>query len=152
MIFLLLFLIASPPETLWSSIGNGGVYSAVPIEDVTGDGISDIIAALYYSDPEPTLYAISGADGAVIWNSSDCKGIWGNEALSTVPDCNNDGYQDVFLSTPGGYTPPGRCAILVNGFTGDAFLHHQETPVILDQGRDGHVRFPYHIYNIFKYQ
>lgn len=132
MIFLLIFLIASPPETLWSSIGNGGVYSAVPIEDVTGDGIPDIIAALYYSDPEPTLYAISGADGAVIWNSSDCKGIWGNEALSIVPDCNNDGYQDVFLSTPGGYTPPGRCAILVNGFTGEVIWFwsaYQHAPV-----------------------
>ena len=111
-------LIAATPDVLWTSVGNGGVYSCVSPGDLDSDGVPDVVAGLYYSDPEPTLQAISGADGSIIWTSSDCQGIYQDEGLRAAPDLDGDGVNDVVLATPGGYAPPGRCAIAVSGATG----------------------------------
>ncbi len=129
MVLVILAALASSPVTLWTAIGNGGVYACVTPGDVNSDGIPDIVAGLYYSDDEPTLQAVSGIDGSIIWTSDTCKGIYQDEGLAATGDLDGDGVNDVLLATPGGTDPPGRCLIAVSGASGDiiwqwsCFLH-----------------------------
>lgn len=118
MILLLAACAALEPETLWSAVGNGGVYACVCPGDLDGDGVPDAVAGLYYSDEEPTLQALSGADGSVIWTSDECQGVYQDEGLAVAGDLDGDGIHDVLVCTPGGYDPPGRCLIAVSGASG----------------------------------
>lgn len=119
MALLIMAVLAAAPVTLWTAIGNGGVYACVSPGDVDSDGTPDIVAGLYYSDEEPTLQAVSGTDGSIIWTSSACNGIYQDEGLAATGDLDGDGVHDVLVATPGGYDPPGRCLIAVSGDSGD---------------------------------
>ncbi|KPK68614.1 hypothetical protein AMJ82_07830 [candidate division TA06 bacterium SM23_40] len=105
------------PILLWDFNTSGGVYSAIPVNDVDGDLVPDVVAAIYYSDPEPNLYCVSGTDGALIWASSDCQGTWGNQALAAIEDVTGDEIDDVILGTPGGIAP-GSSVFLKDGADG----------------------------------
>ncbi|MBN2587161.1 MAG: PQQ-binding-like beta-propeller repeat protein [Candidatus Fermentibacteraceae bacterium] len=118
MYFLLMVLAAGAPDTLWANVTSGGVYSTVEVGDLDGDGIPDVVSGVNFWDAQPTLWCISGADGATIWTSDQYKGIYQDEGLTGVQDLNGDGYRDILLATPGGYAPPGRCLILVSGYDG----------------------------------
>jgi hypothetical protein len=118
MYLFLIILTASAPDTLWANVTSGGVYSTVEIGDLDGDGVPDVASGVNFWDDQPTLWCLSGADGSVIWNSDQYKGIYQDEGITGVVDMNGDGYGDLLLVTPGGYAPPGRCMILVSGIDG----------------------------------
>lgn len=118
MTLLLLVLSATAPDTLWSNVTSGGVYSSLEMDDIDGDGTADVVSGVNFWDSEPTLWALSGSDGSVIWTSSLCQGIYQDEGMMVVPDLDGDSYRDVVLATPGGYDPPGRCVLLVSGLDG----------------------------------
>ncbi len=115
---LLLCLLATAPDTLWQNVTSGGVYCFADLGDVNGDAVSDVACGVNFWDDEPTLWCISGADGATIWNSDLYNGIYQDEGLKGVPDMNGDGYGDILMVTPGGYAPPGRCMQLISGVDG----------------------------------
>ncbi len=112
---------------LWSFEGNDGIYNAIAIPDVNGDGLPDAAAATYYgaypSDPRK-LYCCSGASGETIWVNRTAYGTWGNKGLDVSPDLNQDGYADILLGTAGGYTTAGRSVIAVSGRTGDTLWRY----------------------------
>lgn len=113
-----LILLSAEPDVLWSSVTSGGVYCSAEMGDINGDGTPDIGCALNYFDNEPTVWAVSGADGSTIWTSSLHNGIYQNEGLKSVPDVTGDGIQELLIATPGGYAPPGRCLYLISGADG----------------------------------
>lgn len=112
-------LFAAAPDTLWANVTTGGVYASVSLGDVSGDGIPDVACGLNFWDDQPTLWAMSGAEGDTLWTSDQCKGIYQDEGLVASPDVDGDGLGDILMATPGGYDPPGRCLIAVSGATGD---------------------------------
>lgn len=116
---LMAVLVAAAPDTLWSNVTSGGVYASIALEDVSGDGIHDVICGLNFWDEQPTLWAISGADGDTLWTSSQCKGIYQDEGLKAMPDADGDSLADVLIATPGGYDPPGRSLLMVSGASGE---------------------------------
>ena len=118
MYFIMMILAASAPDTLWSNVTSGGVYSTVEVGDLNGDGVPDVASGVNFWDEQPTLWCISGSDGTTLWSSDQYKGIYQDEGLTGVPDMDSDGYCDILLATPGGYAPPGRCMILVSGIDG----------------------------------
>ncbi|MBD3370402.1 PQQ-binding-like beta-propeller repeat protein, partial [Candidatus Fermentibacteria bacterium] len=115
---LLIAVLSAAPDTLWSNVTSGGVYSSVPLEDLNGDGTHDVVCGVNFWDSEPTLWAISGATGDTIWTSDQCKGIYQDEGLTALPDIDGDGKMDILVATPGGYDPPGRSLLVVSGATG----------------------------------
>lgn len=118
---ILSFLIMQPPgQVIWSISGTGGIYNAVPTDDINEDNHPDVLAAVYYGaypSPPIRLYLVSGLNGSNIWTRSDCQGTWGNKGLATIDDISGDSIQDFLLGTPGG-TFPGSTVFAINGLTG----------------------------------
>ena len=115
---LLAVIAAAAPDTLWSNVTSGGVYASAGLTDVSGDGVVDVVCGVNFWDDQPTLWAMSGADGDTLWTTDQCKGIYQDEGLAAAPDADGDGFADVLLATPGGYDPPGRSLIMVSGADG----------------------------------
>ena len=113
-----LVLIHAEPDVLWSAVTSGGVYCSTEMGDLNGDGVPDAACGVYYFDNEPTVWAVSGADGSTIWTSSSYNGIYQNEGFRGIPDITGDGKKELLIATPGGYAPPGRCLYLVSGSDG----------------------------------
>lgn len=116
---LLSVMVAAAPDTLWSNVTSGGVYASAGLPDVSGDGVADVVCGVNFWDDQPTLWAMSGADGDTLWTTDQCKGIYQDEGLMAAPDADGDGFADVLLATPGGYDPPGRSLIMVSGSDGE---------------------------------
>ena len=117
-IFCVLSLLMAEPDVLWSAVTSGGVYSSIDMGDLDGDGISDVACGVNFWDTEPTLWAISGADGSTIWTSSVYNGIYSDEGFKWFPDANGDGKREILMATPGGYAAPGRSLYLISGADG----------------------------------
>ncbi len=117
-LFCVLSFVLAEPDVLWSAVTSGGVYSSIDMNDLDGDGISDVACGVNFWDDEPTLWTVSGADGSTIWTSSSHNGIYSNEGFRWFPDMNGDGKREILMATPGGYTPPGRCLYLISGADG----------------------------------
>ncbi|MCD4707511.1 MAG: PQQ-binding-like beta-propeller repeat protein [Candidatus Sabulitectum sp.] len=111
-------IFSAEPDVLWSAVTSGGVYCSIDMGDLDGDGISDVACGVNSWDDEPTLWAVSGADGSTIWTSSAHNGIYSNEGFKWFPDTNGDGKREILMATPGGYAPPGRCLYLISGADG----------------------------------
>lgn len=117
-VFSITALLAAEPEVLWSAVNSGGVYCSIEMDDLDGDSIPDVACGVNFWDGEPTLWAVSGADGGTIWTSSSHKGIYSNEGFMWFPDVDGDDMRDILMATPGGYEPPGRCLYLISGADG----------------------------------
>lgn len=115
---LLFSLLSVEPDVLWSVVTSGGVYCSTGMGDLNGDGVTDLACGVNFWDSEPTIWAISGADGGTVWTSSNHNGIYQNEGFTGVPDVNDDGRMDLLVATPGGYDPPGRSLYLISGADG----------------------------------
>lgn len=111
-------LSGAEPDVLWSSVTSGGVYCSTEMGDLNGDMVPDVACGVNSWDSDPTVWAVSGTDGSVIWTSSSHKGIYQNEGFTGVPDVNEDGMMELLMATPGGYAPPGRCLYLISGADG----------------------------------
>ena len=117
-------LIFAQPQgrILWSRHGTDGIYNTVTIQDLDGDSLPEVTAAIYYAHnpPDPRkVYRLSGQTGDTIWINRTAYGTWGNKALGVSPDLSGDGIEDIILGTPGGTVVPGRSCIAINGLTGD---------------------------------
>jgi len=86
--------------------------------DLDGDSIADVVCGVNFWDDDPTLWAVSGADGSTIWTSSSHNGIYSDNGLCWFPDMNGDGKREILMATPGGYAPPGRSLYLISGADG----------------------------------
>ncbi len=93
---------------LWDSPGtpdnvNFG-YRLAPIGDVTGDGLSDLVATERVDalpDPEqadyvPGVVAIDGSTGAIVWRFEEPSGFYTRFAVAG--DQNGDGVTDVYVA------------------------------------------------------
>ena len=114
---LLICLVATAPDTLWSNVTSGGVYSSVAPYYLWDGGVN-VVCGLNFWDDEPTLWCMSGATGDTLWTSDQYNGIYQDEGLLAVPDMNGGGKGDILMVTPGGYAPPGRCVYLIEGSDG----------------------------------
>ncbi|MGA9100019.1 MAG: hypothetical protein WB392_13925 [Methanotrichaceae archaeon] len=83
-------------STLWNKTFND-MAIAIPNEDVTGDGLSDIVIYELHSDENSTDTSIAllrGTDGKVLWNRLYNGSI---AVASTVPDLTGDGIKDFII-------------------------------------------------------
>lgn len=117
-LFCILALFSVEPDVLWSSVSSGGVYCSIDMDDLNGDGVSDVACGINSWDEEPTLWAVSGVDGSTIWTSSNHHGIYSDEGFKSFPDVNGDGKREILMATPGGYAAPGRSLYLISGADG----------------------------------
>ena len=118
LLFCVVALFSVEPDVVWSSVTSGGVYCSVDMDDLNGDGVSDVACGINSWDEEPTLWAVSGVDGSIIWTSSIHHGIYSDEGFKSFPDVNNDGKREILMATPGGYAAPGRSLYLISGADG----------------------------------
>ncbi|MBE0433896.1 FG-GAP repeat protein, partial [candidate division WOR-3 bacterium] len=119
LIFLAIILCQMQGSVIWGAPGVGGVYTAVPTDDIDMDGVPDVLAAIYgdyYPFPPIRLFLASGATGATIWSRSDCQGTWGNKTLLAIDDISGDSIKDCILGTTGvGF--PGSTVFAISGVT-----------------------------------
>ncbi len=114
---------AAAQQLLWSYPCGFGVYASDDLGDIDGDGIPDIVCGKYYSNTGSELFALSGADGRLIWESNDCLGLWGTHGLMAVPDLDGDGRREVLMGTPGG-VGEGRSIYLKSGASGATIFQY----------------------------
>lgn len=108
-------------DILWTFQGIEDVWGIAPIEDKNGDGRPDVVVESYDAGAPATdhLFCLSGASvgtPTVIWSvrpigGASSGGGYGAFCLSTSPDLNGDGGQDVLLATASG----GRTAYAIDG-------------------------------------
>lgn len=104
--------------TIWQYIITGGsdnsVKAIAPIEDINDDGIGDVVVC----SEENNIRCFSGGEigtGSVLWTHNIYSGnIYSQKGLITIPDVNNDGYQDVVVGATGG----ARLVRCISGLTG----------------------------------
>jgi hypothetical protein len=81
-------------------------WDAVPLEDVDGDGVTDVVAAIGAACSR--VLALSGDDGSVIWQYLAADGC---RAVVDVGDLTGDGFHDV-LATSGSNFEDNRLFLL----------------------------------------
>jgi len=107
-------------EVLWSYHATGSIWQHIrsikSLEDITGDGIDEVIAI----SENDTLYLFNGngsGTGDVLWRFVAPPVFPGDRSLIGAPDLNGDGKADVILGTGGG----DRRVYAISGATGNAF-------------------------------
>ena len=109
---------------LFYMTGGDNAVCVRAINDVTGDGLDEIIYGLDIFADGDNLYCIDGASsdvGTIVWSLETSDGasggyFYGDQALvPIVSDPDGDGYQNFLAGTGGG----GRTAYNFNGFDGE---------------------------------
>ncbi len=116
-------------ELLWHASAHDQIFGSAALQDVTGDGISDV----FIGGRSAELQAIDGASGQVIWQFRtaqdfpiDTEHLWFNfYNPQFVSDQDSDGVPDILVANGGDVLaeaydtnrPPGHL-VLVNGATG----------------------------------
>jgi len=84
--------------------GDGLGYSVAGIDDVTGDGVADVLASAPFDNAEGSISIFSGTDGAFVrklldsaTSSSDGLG----RSVAPLSDFDGDGFPDVLAGVPG---------------------------------------------------
>ncbi len=91
---------------LWTYVINGGFDNSPkgirPISDITGDGVDDVII----SSEDNFIRCLNGnssVEADLMWETEIYSGnVYQENALGTIPDIDNDGYDDVIAGTTGG--------------------------------------------------
>lgn len=106
---------------LWNFLAIDDVECVSQINDVNGDGISDVLAESYDAGASGLahFFCLSGSTGETIWavwpqGGVSNSGGWGDQCVSSCPDLNGDGYSDALLGTAWG----GRTVFAINGKDG----------------------------------
>ncbi len=91
---------------LWSYTITGGYdnspKSIVPIQDITGDGVDDVVVGSE-DDYIRCFNGNASVTGDVLWATEIYAGYtYSQKCLTTIADINNDGYRDVIAGTAGG--------------------------------------------------
>ncbi len=90
---------------IWDFHTGGSVWSIETIQDVSGDGIDDVIAGSWSN----TVFCINGVTGAEIWQ----RGVGGDVLrVETMPDVTGDGHPDVVVANT------SSLARVIDGMTG----------------------------------
>ncbi|MFO8129495.1 MAG: choice-of-anchor D domain-containing protein [Bacteroidales bacterium] len=91
------------------------------IQDITGDGVADVIVC----SEDYNIRCFNGNSSGtadVMWTRYVYSGsVPFQNDLTTIPDIDNDGYEDVIIGTAGG----DRSIIALSGKTGDVLWKHQ---------------------------
>lgn len=104
---------------LWTYLINASTFdnspkAIGPIDDITGDGVNDLIIC----SEDNYVRCFNGnasVSGDVMWETLIYSGnIYHQNAMTTIEDINNDGYADVIVGTTGG----DRSIIALSGKTG----------------------------------
>ncbi len=81
---------------------SGWCYAVNPIEDLTGDGLDEVLAA--FGNDTRAAYCFDGAssgDATVIWKwNADYDGV---ESIASIGDVNGDGYADAAAGCGGNF-------------------------------------------------
>jgi hypothetical protein len=95
---------------VWVYDGQDAFFDIRSCQDINGDGIRDVVAALGDDSPvSPRVIALSGANGAVIWQRPVTDTIWN---LIFISDLDGDGIPEVVPSQW------GSSLTCINGRTG----------------------------------
>lgn len=109
---------------LWSYTITGGYDDSpkaiVPIGDITGDGVDDVLIGSE-DDYIRCFNGNASVTGDVLWATHIYAGYtYRQTCMTTIPDINDDGYQDVIVGTAGG----DRSIIAFSGKTGAQLWKH----------------------------
>lgn len=116
---LILLLFTAVPEILWTAFTETGVSAVESTSDINGNGSTDIVVTLPQTFPtSPGLYCLDGLAGIEIWSSDSVPGTKTHEALCIIPDINDDGINDIALSTGWGSGSFDLSTIAVSGADG----------------------------------
>ncbi len=109
---------------LWTYRISGGFdnspKSILPVADITGDGVEEIIVG----SEDNVVRCLNGnasVTGDILWSVEIYSGaVYQQNCISTIDDINNDGYQDVIIGTAWG----DQSIIALSGKTGQQLWKH----------------------------
>ncbi len=89
-----------PTEVVWQEgIGfsqqETRTWSSLLLEDITNDGIRDVLVSSYKS-----VFALDASDGTLLWRQSATNDVWNTELMDD--DIDSDGYNDVVIGSQNG--------------------------------------------------
>ena len=124
---------------IWETFLGGAGYRVIGIQDVTGDGVPDVMAAGTVAS-QGKIWGINGANGGILWtfNTSGTAGY----ALAQIDDITGDGIPDIVAGSFNGYyylMNPVNGSVLHQGFMGNNIV--LDFVVLDDIDGDGYVDF-----------
>jgi hypothetical protein len=124
---------------IWETFLGGAGYRVIGVQDFTGDGIPDVVAAGTVSS-QGKIWGMNGANGTIMWtfNTSGTAGY----ALTQIDDITGDGIPDIVAGSFNGYyylMNPVNGTVLHQGFLGNNIV--LDFAVLDDINGDGYVDF-----------
>lgn len=77
---------------IWPYYGGDAFMDVLSCQDINGDGVRDVVAALGDADVTPRVIALSGATGAFLWQHLMDDSIWN---LIFINDITGDGVKEI---------------------------------------------------------
>ncbi len=87
-------------DVIWSAQGIENVVTTLPIADITGDGIPDLVSESYDAgasgDPHVAYYGNSDGVGVSAWAvGAGASGGYGDDCLATIADLDGDTFPEI---------------------------------------------------------